>query len=210
MPLVVPHVGAANAVASRSAGDAAAVAVSPGVVVTDVVTHDVAAELSRAGRSGTSGGQKETECIAGRGARDEAWRDERRTGRDGSWDGTGCGGRRGVAGANDAGRAGQDMVAQAASGAGQAACGAGRVGAARRERWQPTFFHGGAGDTGVNENLRKTSKSKCFAWLHTWRCERHARDKRRHRGRYRSLRSRWRWWSATASASTHQMELLPL
>ena len=61
----------------------------------------------------------------------------------------------GRGGANDAGRAGQDIVAQAVIGAGQAACGAGRVGAAHRERWQPTFFHGGAGDTGVNENLSK-------------------------------------------------------
>ena len=74
------------------------VAVSPGVVATGVVTHDVAAKLSKAGRSGTSGGQKRTECVAGRGARDAAWRGERRTGRDGSWDWMGCGRRRGVAG----------------------------------------------------------------------------------------------------------------
>ena len=54
VPLVVPRVGAANDVASRSAGDPAAVAVSPGVIETDVVTHDVAVELSRAAHSGTA------------------------------------------------------------------------------------------------------------------------------------------------------------
>ena len=43
-------VGAANVVASRSVGGAAAVAVLPDVVAMDIVTHDVAAELSGAGR----------------------------------------------------------------------------------------------------------------------------------------------------------------
>ena len=62
MPLDVPRVVAANAVASRSAGDAAAVAVLPGVVATDIVTHDVAAELSRAVRG-----------VAGRAADRKRW-----------------------------------------------------------------------------------------------------------------------------------------
>ena len=45
--LVVPLLGAVNAVASRSASDVAAIAVSPSVVATYVVTHDVV-EQSRA------------------------------------------------------------------------------------------------------------------------------------------------------------------